>query len=394
MRGRTNISGNGNNIFVDGNIIEGVVADPDGIVSGDFVQKKFTSKKIQSTVLAGYLENREIISNVFTLTDGTFCVFFSESGNSLNDKLYLWKYKIEDDEMVDLGCFKIPFYQGGDLYSKNDAFFKISENKFLYLFLKKGTRVANGKNIYYVKFVFLKITIIEDQILVEVEEHKLDDSENVYSYDIASGFFRCFELENRNYIINLFSQIYEEGIGRYGSIYLLFSVSKNEEIRFNAENILVDKDKEYNNAINHTSDIIFPYEDGKTFIGLKETNIRLFDYENNIIRLIRRDVMLGVNYESSFYLGNNKTLIIQDVSDYIVTGKVLTYNNEVYGLSGEVEIGSIPSYMYPSSAYVDIKIKKAKNKEFVVVNYYYTSSYTKTNSCMIGILINKNMRCI
>ena len=69
MRGRTNAGGGGNDIFVDGNVIEGVVADADGIVAGDFVQKVVVAKELVYD--SNYYTDK---SDVMCLSDGTFAI--------------------------------------------------------------------------------------------------------------------------------------------------------------------------------------------------------------------------------------------------------------------------------------------------------------------------------
>lgn len=371
MRGRTNVGGGGE-FLVDGNVISGIVDESGGIVTGDFVQKKMTSKSIVPSILPGYSSSGgKILSDVFTLTDGTFCVFFSKSYYNIKNSLYAWKYKIENNEIIDVGCLKIPtedFNLGGG--HTEIEFVEISDNEFMFSEVSSKKTEENGSTTLLEILTFFSITILGNTASMREMGSLEINVEDTNTYISTRGISNICKLNSGYFALK---NSYYTRISSIKTTYYCDLIL----IHISDGNVFLDDVIKFSNESSSSAiDIptVVPYDDKNYFFAIQNQHVILYKYGSNGMTEIRKVTFdfssewqtSGWEYNSYLYLGENKTLYLQRVASQIAYAKIFTYSENENAISGEIEIGSVP--YDGNEIFYRILFAKKNNECFAIIS--------------------------
>lgn len=356
MRGRTNVGGGGE-FLVDGNVISGIVDEPGGIVTGDFVERTVTLKHIDCATIP----NNVNISGNFGLSDGRFCAFFA-AGSSLKTSFRVWFFKIEDNQMVDLGTYNIQFPGEISFYEKIFMIKMISENTFIF-----STRGSSGKTFYFytisvsgtsieVKYVgnksFDSVKTLLD--LVKYSQNKVlavsKDSNDILFYTIdISGESAVFgdELNANVSVTGLYyksSVVYEDQDGKIALFY------------------------NYGSASHYACKVIL--------LSITGAGVSILKNES-----IWEDVTSEFYVSDASYIGNSRILIAKFLySNTHTFGNILTLTESTLSISAEIDMGNSP--YYPGAGLT--KLYNDEEHIFLVTGKYGTGN--SQTEYAIGVL--------
>lgn len=332
MRGRTNAGGGGNDIFIDGNVIEGVVADADGIISGDFVQKKLVGNTISSSeFLQSYFMNHDN-SSLFQLDDGTFGVF----GCSGNCKTwYLWNFDLSGQNaslnmVYDFTISDLDSNSKLKIEQKEDGTFLL----FALLSLSRTLKVYSIKLISGVVSVSAIGSVVITTGLVD------NSSQNTIS--------RVLKVDDNNFVV--FLKTYISGTHGYYPLSVGWLSLSSGTVTFTKQLFLANS-----NGYNAFLDDAFVYENGfvEVFYSMQSTANNTMSYYASFLDFsedeaveVNKTSRTSAQYGRFCYLGNNKNLCLltRTATKSSIKAKIFTFteNSSVWG--DEYEIASFSPF--------------------------------------------------
>lgn len=378
MRGKTNIGGGSENFFIDGNIINGIVSDTGSIVSGDFVEKIMSKKTLQSGTnpgMIGTLDVKMHVSDNFLLENGSFCVFFTTADSStvsLVSDFKVWIFNIENNEMIDSGVYNIEFPSQMKFGYGNFGVSQIDGNNFLFSGMSSENNSVNyfslvtvNGNIITTKYLGASVEEVYAEQQIYFKGNKIGNSKLVFIYRDSLKGIKGYIAEINNNSISFGESI---------------SLVDNSDIKDSAL-LYPFKTIVYNDE---TIAVLFEAQDSNwaTFVSLIKIN-------GMNLNLIKTNMIYGYSsnrIKGATYIGNNKILILNDNNLSVGSGNILTLSENVFSLSGSLEIAKSP--FSPTN----ISLYESGEKIFVV-SEQYEGTHPKSNTDK-GINIDKKKYAI
>ena len=342
MKGRTNLAGGGG-LAINGDVIS-AEATGENIVAGDFVEKLITTNSLISTKSASSALKG---SDIFPLSDGTFCTFFTTSYYLSAGGLKMWKFKIQGDELLDMGEYTVSPIEIDDYDSVNVL--QTSENEFLLIVDEPYS--SSEKKIDFV------VININGDIITSKSVGQYTSTANEWIIGTCRLSNEKIVILTRKYINSQYSTTYYIN---------LFVVNLLEDVIEVGESVSLGNNNYYayleeSVAYGENQFIVSWYYHPKSNSSSITRSVELFGVSGVKLEKIREESI--DKYISSLYIGDSKTLFVKRDGSSIIA-QTLTLSESVLNLSSEFEIASVP---FTTTSDFTIYFFETGNQIFVVV---------------------------
>ena len=333
MRGRTNVSGGGE-LFVDGNVIDGIVDETSGIVSGDFVEKIVTAITLKCGV-----RPKDNISEVFSIGTGLYCIFFNTDYG-----VNVWKFKIENGEFIDQGVYSVGITSG---YQFRIHVIQLSGSVFIESHYESLVARKYGR-----------ITIQNDSVSY-TELSTSEETENSKHGEIE-------KITQEKFVSY---KSYQKTVGTQTKTYTQFSI-----VSLSGNTLTFGPSIETDYSL--TSNFLL--YDETYFIFTYSMRATLFKISGNSLSIVKEvDDSVFTSQENMTYIGENKILaILSDVQNniYYLKGVIITLSENTFMKTSGINLCDLKS----SLSYELMQVTKVGNKIFAIIATKHGPSYSAT----------------